>query len=66
MSNAVILFTKGICKERGRRERVRERHRKKEGKRERERERKKRKGVHKKLWSSGPLGDPPPRQSYWK
>ena len=43
MSNAVILFTKGICKERGRRERVRERHRKKEGKRERERERKKRK-----------------------
>ena len=38
MSNAVIFFTKGICKERGRRERVRERHRKKEGKRERERE----------------------------
>ena len=38
MSNAVILLTKGICKERGRRERVRERHRKKEGKRERERE----------------------------
>ena len=41
MSNAVIFFTKGICKERGRRERVRERHRKKEGKREREREREK-------------------------